>query len=276
MKIIVLSDNRTINSELETEHGLCVYLETEKYKCLLDTGASDIFISNAARLNVDLADVDYVFISHGHADHTGGLPAFLALNKKAKIVMSENAIKPDFYSERNGLHLISIKLDDELLKDRLILVGTEAFFEDDIHVFCANEPKFPFPKGNRTLFKDTGEGMVQDDFNHEIIVSFGTEQLFLFTGCTHKGVLNVLNALDLKPGQMVRYVMGGFHLLDPKVGVQYETAVELMELGKILHKHYPSTDFITGHCTGEKAFEALKRYMEYRLIHFFTGYKLEM
>lgn len=35
--------------------------------------------------------------------------------------------------------------------------------------------------------------MVQDDFNHEIIVSFGTEQLFLFTGCTHKGVLNVLN-----------------------------------------------------------------------------------
>lgn len=76
MKIIVLSDNRTINSELETEHGLCVYLETEKYKCLLDTGASDIFISNAARLNVDLTDVDYVFISHGHADHTGGLPAF--------------------------------------------------------------------------------------------------------------------------------------------------------------------------------------------------------
>jgi len=83
MKIIVLSDNRSMDDSLETEHGLCIYLESAHVKCLLDTGASDLFVRNAAKLNVDLTAVDYVFLSHGHADHTGGLPAFLNLNQKA-------------------------------------------------------------------------------------------------------------------------------------------------------------------------------------------------
>lgn len=62
MKWIVLSDNRTNDPALETEHGLSVLLQTEKHNILLDTGASDVFMRNAERLGVDLAHVDYVFI----------------------------------------------------------------------------------------------------------------------------------------------------------------------------------------------------------------------
>ena len=67
MKFIVLSDNRTINPYLGTEHGLSIYLETENHKFLLDTGASDLYIQNAIKLNVDISAVDFLFISHGHA-----------------------------------------------------------------------------------------------------------------------------------------------------------------------------------------------------------------
>lgn len=47
IKWAVLSDNRSCSNSLETEHGLSIFLETERYRLLLDTGASDIFIHNA-------------------------------------------------------------------------------------------------------------------------------------------------------------------------------------------------------------------------------------
>ncbi len=73
-----VSDDTSGISRLSTEHGLSILLETEQYRILLDTGASDVFIRNAEVLGIDLSTVDYVFISHGHSDHAGGLRFFLS------------------------------------------------------------------------------------------------------------------------------------------------------------------------------------------------------
>lgn len=58
MKWTVLVDNRTNDPALETEHGLSILLETERYRILLDTGASDVLIHNAERLGIDLRVVE--------------------------------------------------------------------------------------------------------------------------------------------------------------------------------------------------------------------------
>ena len=60
--------------ELACEHGLSLYIEFAGKRILFDTGQTGEFFSNARRLGKSIADVDYVIISHGHYDHSGGVP----------------------------------------------------------------------------------------------------------------------------------------------------------------------------------------------------------
>ena len=122
MRWTVLSDNRSDDSRLSTEHGLSILLHTERHKILLDTGASDVFIRNAEQLGIDLCDVDYVFISHGHSDHAGGLRYFLEHNQKAQVIVSPDAMSGKFFSKRGNLHSITTEWP-EIDEDRLVLTG---------------------------------------------------------------------------------------------------------------------------------------------------------
>ena len=91
MRIINLMEDTPGVTGLYYEHGLSFYIETEKHKILLDTGASSAFIENARHLGIDLKKVDVVVLSHGHYDHAGGILAFAKLNSTAKIYMQRTA-----------------------------------------------------------------------------------------------------------------------------------------------------------------------------------------
>ena len=89
MKIITLVENTTENECFTAEHGLSIYIETEKHKLLLDTGQTDALIHNAETLGIDLSEVDTVILSHGHYDHSGGILPFSMINNKAQIIMQK-------------------------------------------------------------------------------------------------------------------------------------------------------------------------------------------
>jgi 7,8-dihydropterin-6-yl-methyl-4-(beta-D-ribofuranosyl)aminobenzene 5'-phosphate synthase len=84
MLIKALVENTTITDDLGCEHGLSLYIETAKHIILFDVGASELFFQNAKKLGVNIADVDFLVISHGHYDHGGGLKAFLRENEKSR------------------------------------------------------------------------------------------------------------------------------------------------------------------------------------------------
>ena len=257
MKWTVLSDNRTTDSRLQTEHGLSILLETERYRILLDTGASDVFISNAEKMGIDLDAVDYVFISHGHSDHAGGLRHFSRMNNSARIIVSPEAISGKFYSKRSYLHSITAKWPKEI-RERLVFVDDSCGIADDLHIIAHIPQIHPMPKGNQHLFVQNENGdYVNDDFRHELALY--TEGL-LFTGCAHSGLENILAACPYP----VKNVVGGFHLLD-----DHETEEELTNLAKRLTGAYPNVQFFTSHCTGNTVFTTLKAVMGHQL-HAFT------
>ena len=73
MKLILLVENNSLyDTFFHAEHGFSAYVEDEGKKILYDTGYSDAFIKNAEQMNIDLTDLDYVIVSHGHYDHCRG------------------------------------------------------------------------------------------------------------------------------------------------------------------------------------------------------------
>jgi 7,8-dihydropterin-6-yl-methyl-4-(beta-D-ribofuranosyl)aminobenzene 5'-phosphate synthase len=263
MKWTVLSDNRSKNCHLCTEHGLSILLETEKHRILLDTGASDVLIRNAEVLGVDLSSVDYVFISHGHSDHAGGLRYFIEQNRQAKIIVSADAMRGKFYSKRGNLHSITT-VWPEGIKDRLITIERTCEIADGLSVIAHIPQIYPMSKGNKHLFVESANGeYVNDDFRHELALYTDG---FLFTGCAHSGLENILAACPYP----VKYVVGGFHLLDGQ-----ESEEELLILAERLKKHYPATLFYTSHCTGDNVFEVMKSVMDEQLQSFRCGIRIK-
>ena len=261
MKWTVLSDNRTNDRSLETEHGLSILLETEKHRILLDTGASDVFIRNAGKMGVDLSTVDYVFISHGHSDHAGGLRHFMGINDKAKIIVSSHALSEKFYSKRKYLHNIPAQWPEEM-NERLFMANQTCEIDDGLQIIAHIHQINPLPKGNSHLFVEDGNDDIPDDFRHELALY--TEGL-LFTGCAHSGLENILAACPWP----VNAVVGGFHLLD-----DHETEEELTSLGLRLKRAYPKTRFYTSHCTGNIVYSILKNVMGDHIQSFSCGTKI--
>ena len=177
MKIICLSENTEGISGCEAEHGLSLYIETQKHKILLDTGASGLFAKNAEKLGIDLTAVDTVVLSHGHYDHSGGIMTFAEINPTAKIYIRRNAGGEYYHDERY------IGIDKRILSLPQ-LVFTDAFLEidDELTLFSGIEGRKFFSKSNLALTERTDNGDIQDSFSHEqcLVISEGENKTLLF------------------------------------------------------------------------------------------------
>ncbi len=250
MKITALVEN-TSQCELKAKHGLSLYIETRKHKLLFDLGPNRTLFQNAKRRNIDLAGVDAVILSHGHADHGGALRDFLKINPRAKVYVQRKAFAPH-YSKTLFLKL-PVGIDKGLeAHPQVVLLDGDYKIDDELSLFTVNETGNCHSPANDLLYDQNGK----DDFSHEQDLLITEDRPVLILGCGHAGVVNILGRVKNDPPKAC---VGGFHLCDPITKKSAPPAL-LNEMAEAL-KNYRNTQFYTCHCTGKKAYQYLSEQM---------------
>lgn len=268
MKIVTLVENTCGHEACIAEHGLSLYIETEKHKLLLDAGQTDAVVKNADVLGIDLSAVDTVILSHGHYDHSGGILPFSQINHTAQIIMQKKAVEPHYNVERY------IGIDKAILDlPNVRLIEGDVQLDDELFLFSGITGRRCYPQGNRKLSRIENGVQVPDDFAHEqCLVITQNDRHWLLSGCSHNGILNILDRyrelFDSEPD----YVITGFHMMkkdgehtEEEKTVITQTAQELSKLNAV---------FYSGHCTGIPAFELMKEIMGDKLIALHSGKRI--
>ena len=105
MKVTIIYDNTAFRKDLQADWGFSALVEIKERKILFDTGANGrILLSNMEKLEINPKEIEDIFISHLHWDHTGGLSSFLQLNNQVKLWV------PSYFSEaKNAREIIEVK-----------------------------------------------------------------------------------------------------------------------------------------------------------------------
>jgi len=268
MKIITLVENSCGTENCIAEHGLSIYIETEKHKLLLDTGQTDAIVKNAEVLGIDLSTVDTVVLSHGHYDHSGGILPFSQINHTAQIIMQKSAAEPHYNGERY------IGIDTDILKlPNVRLINGDMQLDDELFLFSGITGRRCYPQGNKKLSCIKNGEKVCDDFCHEqCLVIKQNGKHWLLPGCAHNGILNIIDRYREIFGNAPDYVITGFHMMkkdgehtEAEKTVIIQTAQELAKM---------NTFFYSGHCTGIPAFEMMKEIMGDKLIALHSGVEI--
>lgn len=266
MTIKVLAENTAISDNFRFEHGLSLYIETSTHKILFDTGQSDLFLDNAKKLEVDIASIDTVIISHGHYDHGGGLKSFLQHNRIATIFINKNAFG-DFYSSPDKF----IGLDKSLQESKRIVFNNDEYtIDDDLFLFTANNKKCPYQTQSNNLYEKLNEELHLDMFLHEQYLCISeNDKKVLISGCSHKGILNIMN---FTKDDTITILIGGFHFknleLDQKGKTILDTTAEELKKYK--------TKYFTCHCTGVSQYKYLKNIMGNQIEYLSSGQSISI
>lgn len=266
----VLMDNLAAES-FACEWGLALHIEYEGRKILLDSGTTGAFADNAEKMGVDLSEVELGVLSHSHYDHANGFDRFFAVNSKAKIYIAE-AVRENLYGWKKLLPYYG-GIRRGMLKehaDRFIRVSGKREILPRVWLLGHSTPGLEVMGKRNGLYQRRGLWLHPDDFRHEQSLIFDTDTgLVVFNSCSHAGPDVIIREAEAAfPGKKVRAMIGGFHLFRLSDGDVRALAGRLKACGV--------ERLVTGHCTGERAYEILREELGECVQQMYSGMEIEL
>ncbi len=247
--------------QLRAEHGYGLLLRTrvgdDWHTILYDLGLGrDTLLWNATILGLDLAAAEAIVVSHGHADHHGGLEGAIAKRGRAGLPV---VLHPDALLHRRVVFPTGVEIampppnrnDIERDGARVLaepgpsLWGGETFLVSG-QVARTTDFETGFPLQQRR----DGEGWTPDTWiwdDQNVVVNVRGQGLVVFSSCSHAGAVNILrNAQALTGVGRVHAFVGGMHL----TGGLFERIIPAtMDAIAAIAPDY----LVPGHCTGFRA-----------------------
>ena len=259
MKLTVLAEN-VAGGKFLAEHGLSYLIEIDGEKILFDTGHSNVFLTNAALLGIDICnDVENVVLSHGHWDHGDGL-RFL---KHKELITHPNSFVSRYHKTNHSP--VGLSLTKGEIQNNFNITESTLPFQLTKHLYYLGEiPRENDFESQSTsfMFENGEDDFVKDD---SAMVAIVDKELVVITGCSHSGICNICEwAKNVTGISKLKAVIGGFHLKNQDR--QTMETIEYFKRNKV-EELFPS------HCTELPALVSF--YNEFNIQQVKTGMILE-
>jgi len=271
IKVTTLIENNIDDrNRLYNEHGLALYIEIGETKILFDTGKSGDFIVNSEKMNIDLTKLQYVILSHGHYDHSGGFCTLVdEVTNSFNLFISEAFFNRKYkLLEEGKFKYNGNSFDEEYLEAKNI---STKYIKDDLTMIDGNIMIFSnfarvnkFELYNEAFKIEKHEKFVLDNFSDEIVLAIKSSRgLIVIVGCAHVGLVNILETIIERTASNIYAVIGGSHLVEAD-DYRLHKSIEFL-------KEKDIKLLAMCHCTGEVAMEKLKEEFEEGFIYNNTG-----
>jgi 7,8-dihydropterin-6-yl-methyl-4-(beta-D-ribofuranosyl)aminobenzene 5'-phosphate synthase len=203
LTLTVLVDDTTLtDNNFSGEAGLSFLIETAGKKCLFDTGLSGQFLTNAEKMGMSLRDLDYLVLSHGHIDHTGGLDT-LARHLAGTAPEASSPRVPHLIAhprcfwpkEKDGTKNGSAVSEEEICRQFPTSLSAKPVWLTDDLVFLGEIPRrFAFEQADPATRKiHLPDGTLEPDTlaDDSALAFRSAEGLVIITGCSHAGICNI-------------------------------------------------------------------------------------